>query len=167
MFSHLEKVTVTLVSIISESESQVVLHACRVLEIMSGCLGNTEICHSAGTLFWDIIFKSVISLAQTSQTILREAACDCLGSINGNVITQLSVSGRKGRAEFDFAHHLSREQNYFLYETPARSNSKGNICLKIGTHIIFYLFKIFIILGEGDIKSYIGARIFRDKEVYW
>lgn len=92
VFSHLEEVTTTLISVMEESESQVVLHACRVLEIMSGCLANTELYHSNGTLFWNIIFESMISLAQTSQIILREAACDCLGSISGNIFTQLSVS---------------------------------------------------------------------------
>lgn len=91
MFSHLEKVTTALISVMEESESQVVLHSCRVLEIMSSCLANIETYHSSGTLFWNIIFESMISLAQTSQTILREAACDCLGSISGNVFTQLSV----------------------------------------------------------------------------
>ncbi|XP_032683851.1 HEAT repeat-containing protein 6 [Odontomachus brunneus] len=90
VFPHLEKVTTTLISVMEESESQVVLHACRVLEIMSGCLANTEVYHSNGTLFWNIIFESMISLAQTSQTILREAVCDCLGSISGNIFTQLS-----------------------------------------------------------------------------
>lgn len=91
VYPHLEKVTTTLISVMGESESQVVLHACRVLEIMSGCLANIEIYQSNGILFWNIIFDSMISLAQTSQTILREAACDCLGSISGNVFTQLSV----------------------------------------------------------------------------
>ncbi|EFN82609.1 HEAT repeat-containing protein 6 [Harpegnathos saltator] len=90
VFPHLEKVTTTLVSVMGEAESQVVLHACRVLEIISGCLANTEAYHNNGTLFWNTIFESMISLAQTSQTILREAACDCLGSINGNILTQLS-----------------------------------------------------------------------------
>ncbi|XP_011644607.1 HEAT repeat-containing protein 6 [Pogonomyrmex barbatus] len=90
VFPHLEKVTTTLLSVMEESESQVVLHACRVLEIMSGCLANTETYRSDGTLFWNIIFESMISLVQSSQTILREAACDCLGSITGNVFTQLS-----------------------------------------------------------------------------
>lgn len=90
VFPHLEKVTMTLISVMEESESQVVLHACRVLEIMSGCLANTE-SYSNSTLFWNIILESMISLAQTSHTILREAACDCLGSISGNVFTQLSV----------------------------------------------------------------------------
>ncbi|XP_012214911.1 HEAT repeat-containing protein 6 isoform X2 [Linepithema humile] len=89
VFPHLEKVTTTLISVMEESESQVILHSCRVLEIMSG-LANTETCHSDGILFWNIIFESIILLVQTSQTILREAACDCLGSINGNVFTQLS-----------------------------------------------------------------------------
>jgi len=98
VFPHLENVTTTLISVMEESESQVMLHACRVLEIMSSCLANTETYHSSGTLFWNIIFESMISLAQTSQTILREAACDCLGSISGNVFTQLSVRiiGTKG-----------------------------------------------------------------------
>ncbi|XP_018299904.1 HEAT repeat-containing protein 6 isoform X1 [Mycetomoellerius zeteki] len=89
IFPHLENVTTTLISIMEETENQVILHACRVLEIMSGCLANTEI-YSNGILFWNIIFEPIISLAQTSQTILREAACDCLGSISGNVFTQLS-----------------------------------------------------------------------------
>lgn len=92
MFPHLEKVTTTLISVMEEPESQVVLHACRVLEIMSGCLANIESYADNGILFWNIIFESMISLAQTSQTILREAACDCLGSIGGNIFTQLSVS---------------------------------------------------------------------------
>ncbi|XP_014479426.1 PREDICTED: HEAT repeat-containing protein 6 [Dinoponera quadriceps] len=90
VFPHLEKVTTTLISVMEEPESQVVLHACRVLEIMSDCLVNTEAYHSNGTLFWNIIFESMISLVQSSHTILREAACDCLGSIDGNVFTQLS-----------------------------------------------------------------------------
>ncbi|XP_050445036.1 HEAT repeat-containing protein 6 isoform X2 [Cataglyphis hispanica] len=90
IFPHLEKVTTILISVIEESESQIILHACRVLEIMSSCLANIETYHNDGILFWNIIFESMISLAQTSQTILREAACDCLGSINGNVFTQLS-----------------------------------------------------------------------------
>ncbi|XP_011343049.1 HEAT repeat-containing protein 6 isoform X2 [Ooceraea biroi] len=90
VFPHLEKVTTTLIAVMDESESQVVLHACRVLEIMSGCLAKTEIHHSDGILFWNIIFESMVSLVQTPETILREAACDCLGSIGGNVFTQLS-----------------------------------------------------------------------------
>ncbi|KAG5317748.1 HEAT6 protein, partial [Pseudoatta argentina] len=89
IFPHLENVTTVLISVMEETENQVILHACRVLEIMSGCLANTET-YSNGILFWNIIFEPIISLAQTSQTILREAACDCLGSISGNVFTQLS-----------------------------------------------------------------------------
>lgn len=89
VFPHLEKVTTTLISVMEESESQVALHACRALEIISGCLATTEIHHGDGILFWNIIFESMISLAQTSETILREAACDCLGSMSGNVFTQL------------------------------------------------------------------------------
>ncbi|XP_018349756.1 PREDICTED: HEAT repeat-containing protein 6 isoform X2 [Trachymyrmex septentrionalis] len=89
IFPHLENVTTALISVMEETENQVILHACRVLEIMSGCLANTET-YSNGILFWNIIFESIISLAQTSRTILREAACDCLGSISGNVFTQLS-----------------------------------------------------------------------------
>lgn len=95
LFPHLERVATILISVMEESESQVILHACRVLEIMSDCLANIETYHNDGILFWNIIFDSMISLAQTSQTILREAACDCLGSINGNVFTQLSVRGKK------------------------------------------------------------------------
>ncbi|XP_011066622.1 PREDICTED: HEAT repeat-containing protein 6 isoform X3 [Acromyrmex echinatior] len=89
IFPHLENVTTVLISVMEETENQVILHACRVLEIMSGCLANTET-YSNGILFWNIIFEPIISLAQTSRTILREAACDCLGSISGNVFTQLS-----------------------------------------------------------------------------
>jgi len=91
VFPHLERVTTTLISVMDESESQIVLHACRALEIMSGCLANIEIHHSDGILFWDIIFEPIISLSQTSETILREAACDCLGSMSENVFTQLPV----------------------------------------------------------------------------
>ncbi|XP_020281763.1 HEAT repeat-containing protein 6 isoform X2 [Pseudomyrmex gracilis] len=91
VFPHLEKVTTTLISVLEEMEEQVVLHTCRVLEIISGiCLENTDTYHSEGTLFWNIILEPMILLAQVSQTILREAACDCLGSISGNVFSQLS-----------------------------------------------------------------------------
>lgn len=93
IFPYLERVTITLVSVLEESESQIVLHACRVLEIMSDCLAKIE--YIDGTLFWNIIFESMISLSQSSQTILREVACDCLGSINEKVFTQLPVRTEK------------------------------------------------------------------------
>ncbi|XP_053979487.1 HEAT repeat-containing protein 6 [Hylaeus volcanicus] len=90
VFSHVELVATTLISVIQDSETQVILHACRTLEIMAGCLVNVDSENDNASVFWCIIFEPITSLLQHPQTILREAACDCLGSISPIVLTQLS-----------------------------------------------------------------------------
>ncbi|KAK2579621.1 hypothetical protein KPH14_011551 [Odynerus spinipes] len=73
-----------------DSETQIILHSCRALEIIAGCLENTDSSHNNCSLFWNIVFEPMTSLAQHEQTILREAACDCLGTIGPNMFTQLT-----------------------------------------------------------------------------
>ncbi|XP_043250125.1 HEAT repeat-containing protein 6 isoform X2 [Colletes gigas] len=90
VFSHVELVTTTLTAVIQDSETQVILHACRTLEIMAGCLINTDSENDNASVFWNIIFEPITLLLQHPQTILREAACDCLGSISPVVLNQLS-----------------------------------------------------------------------------
>ncbi|KZC08576.1 HEAT repeat-containing protein 6, partial [Dufourea novaeangliae] len=90
VFSHIELITATLATVIQDSEIQIILHACRALEIIAGCLMNTDSDNNNALIFWNIIFDPIISVLQHSQTILREAACDCLGSTSPIVFTQLS-----------------------------------------------------------------------------
>ncbi|OAD62957.1 HEAT repeat-containing protein 6, partial [Eufriesea mexicana] len=89
VFSHVELITTTLVGVIQDSETQVILHACRALEIMAGCLMNIDSEDNNASIFWDIIFDPITQLLQHPQTIIREAACDCLGSISSTVFAQL------------------------------------------------------------------------------
>lgn len=86
----MERVTTTLISVLADSETQIILHSCRALEIIAGCLANTDSSHNS-LLFWNIVFEPMTLLAQHEQTILREAACDCLGTIGSNMFTQLTV----------------------------------------------------------------------------
>ncbi|XP_031835218.2 HEAT repeat-containing protein 6 isoform X1 [Nomia melanderi] len=90
VFSHTELVTANLATVLQDSEIQVILHACRALEIMAECLANNDSENNNALLFWNIIFEPVTLILQHSQTILREAACDCLGSISPIVFTQFS-----------------------------------------------------------------------------
>lgn len=92
VFSHVEFVTTILVAVTQNSETQVILHTCRALDIMAGCFLKSECNDNNALIFWNIIFEPMTLLLQHSQVILREAACDCLGSINPDVFTQLSVS---------------------------------------------------------------------------
>lgn len=92
VFPHVELITLTLVGVIQDSETQVILHACRALEIMAGCLINIDSEDNNASIFWDIIFDPITLLLQHPQTIIREAACDCLGSISSTVFAQLQVS---------------------------------------------------------------------------
>lgn len=92
VFPHTELITMTLVEIIQDSETQIILHACRALEIMAGCLMNIDSEDKNVSIFWNIIFDPITSLLQHPQTIIREAACDCLGSINSIIFAQLQVS---------------------------------------------------------------------------
>ncbi|XP_033340999.2 HEAT repeat-containing protein 6 isoform X1 [Megalopta genalis] len=87
VFPYMELITATLATLIQDYEIQVILHACRTLEIMAGCLLNDSE-NSNALLFWNIIFEPVTSILQHSQTILREVACACLGSISPIVFTQ-------------------------------------------------------------------------------
>lgn len=89
VFSQIELITITLIEVIQDSETQVILHACRALEIMAGCLMNIDLENNNALIFWNIIFDPIISLFQHPQTIIREAACDCLGNINSIVFAQL------------------------------------------------------------------------------
>ncbi|KAI4497349.1 hypothetical protein M0802_007596 [Mischocyttarus mexicanus] len=89
LFPYLEKVTSTLISILTDSETQIILHSCRALEFIAGCLANTDSNHNS-LLFWNIAFEPMTLLVQHEQTILREAACDCLGTISFNMLTQLT-----------------------------------------------------------------------------
>nr|XP_050863455.1 HEAT repeat-containing protein 6 isoform X1 [Vespula vulgaris] len=89
VFPYLERVTTTLISVLADSETQIILHSCRALEIIAGCLANTDSSHNS-LLFWNIVFEPMTLLAQHEQTILREAACDCLGTIGSNMFTQLT-----------------------------------------------------------------------------
>ncbi|XP_034188808.2 HEAT repeat-containing protein 6 isoform X2 [Osmia lignaria lignaria] len=88
VLSHTELVTTTLIAAVQDSEVQVILHACRALEIMAGCFMNSDFEDNA-LLFWNIIFDPMIQLFQHQETIIREAACDCLGSISSTAFTQL------------------------------------------------------------------------------
>ncbi|XP_076662618.1 HEAT repeat-containing protein 6 isoform X1 [Halictus rubicundus] len=88
VFSHVELITTTLVTVIQDCEIQVILHACRTLEIMAVCFLNNDLGNNNALLFWNIIFEPITLILQHSQTILREAACDCLGSISPIVLTQ-------------------------------------------------------------------------------
>lgn len=92
VFSQIELITITLIEVIQDSETQVILHACRTLEIMAGCLMNIDSENNNALIFWNIIFDPIISLFQHPQTIIREAVCDCLGNINSIVFAQLQVS---------------------------------------------------------------------------
>ncbi|XP_043789120.1 HEAT repeat-containing protein 6 [Apis laboriosa] len=89
VFSQIELITITLIEVIQDSETQVILHACRALEIMASCLMNIDSENNNALIFWNIIFDPIISLLQHPQTIIREAACDCLGNINSIVFVQL------------------------------------------------------------------------------
>ncbi|XP_076678857.1 HEAT repeat-containing protein 6 isoform X1 [Andrena cerasifolii] len=90
VFPHVELIATTLTAVIENTEIQVILHACRVLEIMAGCLLKTDCENSDALVFWNIVFEPMTLLLQHPQMILKEAACDCLGSINPIVFTQLS-----------------------------------------------------------------------------
>lgn len=92
VFPHVELIATTLTAVIENTEIQVILHACRALEIMAGCLLKTDCENSVALVFWNIVFEPMTLLLQHPQMILKEAACDCLGSINPIVFTQLSVS---------------------------------------------------------------------------
>lgn len=92
VFPHTDLITMTLIGVIQDSETQVILHACRALEIMAGCFMNTDSEDKNAAVFWNIIFNPMISLLQHPQTIIREAACDCLGSINSTIFAQFQVS---------------------------------------------------------------------------
>ncbi|XP_003705551.3 HEAT repeat-containing protein 6 [Megachile rotundata] len=89
VFPYIELVTTTLIAAVQDSETQVILHTCRALEIMAGCLINSDFEDNNATVFWNIIFEPMILLLQHQETIIREAACDCLGSISSTVFTQL------------------------------------------------------------------------------
>lgn len=92
VFPHLEIVATALVSVASESETPVALHAGRVIETIAGCIANSGTDDANGQTFWNIVFDPVIKLAQNSQITLREVACDCLGSIGSNMLSLLPVS---------------------------------------------------------------------------
>ncbi|CAD1470197.1 unnamed protein product [Heterotrigona itama] len=89
VFPHTDLITMTLIGVVQDSETQVILHACRALEIMAGCFMNTDSEDKNAVIFWNIIFDPMTSLLQHPQTIIREAACDCLGSINSTIFAQL------------------------------------------------------------------------------
>ncbi|XP_076755299.1 HEAT repeat-containing protein 6 isoform X1 [Xylocopa sonorina] len=89
IFSHTELITTTLATVTEDSEIQVVLHTCRALEIMAGCFMSTDSEDNNALIFWNIIFDPITLLLQHPQTIIKEAACDCLGSINSTVFSQL------------------------------------------------------------------------------
>lgn len=91
VFPHTDLITMTLIGVVQDSEIQVILHACRALEIMANCFMNTD-SENKNAVFWNIIFDPMTSLLQHPQTIIREAACDCLGSINSTIFAQLQVS---------------------------------------------------------------------------
>lgn len=92
VFPNTELIATTLVGVTCDSETQIILHACRTLEIMANCLMNANSENDHSLIFWNIIFDPVTLLLQHSQTIIREAACDCIGSINSTVFAQLQVS---------------------------------------------------------------------------
>ncbi|KAI4481872.1 hypothetical protein M0804_009393 [Polistes exclamans] len=89
VFPYLERVTNTLISVLADSEIQIILHSCRALELIASFLANTDSSHNS-LLFWNIVFEPMTLLVQHEQTILREAACDCLGAIGSNMVTQLT-----------------------------------------------------------------------------
>ncbi|XP_015177159.1 PREDICTED: HEAT repeat-containing protein 6 isoform X2 [Polistes dominula] len=89
IFPYLERVTNTLISVLGDSEIQIILHSCRALELIADCLANTDSSHNS-LLFWNIVFEPMTLLVQHEETIVREGACDCLGAIGSNVVTQLT-----------------------------------------------------------------------------
>ena len=88
---HLENVAKKLVKATEESEPQIALHACRVIETIAERLVRTEPHEPNILLFWKIVCKPITNLLQHSETILKEVACDCLGNIGLNVFAQLPV----------------------------------------------------------------------------
>ncbi|XP_066596312.1 HEAT repeat-containing protein 6-like [Prorops nasuta] len=90
ILNHLEIITNTLISATQETKPQVALNACRVLEILAGLFSHRDLDDNYTMLFWELTFDILIALVQDTQIILREAACDCLGSIGANIFSQLS-----------------------------------------------------------------------------
>lgn len=90
IFSHLETVVGTLITVTKEEETQVAFHACRVLETMAGRLVDSK--SEEISKFWSIVFDPIIALIQHPQCILREVACDCIGNIGDEMIARLPVS---------------------------------------------------------------------------
>uniref|UniRef100_A0A6V7IXR0 HEAT repeat-containing protein 6 n=1 Tax=Bracon brevicornis TaxID=1563983 RepID=A0A6V7IXR0_9HYME len=84
-------ITQHLVNASRESEPQISLHACRVIEIIStklSCCGSKE--ENILMNFWNNIFGAILSVSQRTEGIVREVACDCFGTITNGIFTQLS-----------------------------------------------------------------------------
>ncbi|XP_015603052.1 HEAT repeat-containing protein 6 isoform X2 [Cephus cinctus] len=91
VFSHLGVVATALVRSTRDADTQISLQACKVIETIAGCLGNSQIDNDTNLVpFWNIVFEPVISLIQHEQTSLREVACDCLGNIGSKMFAELS-----------------------------------------------------------------------------
>ncbi|XP_026674753.1 HEAT repeat-containing protein 6 isoform X3 [Ceratina calcarata] len=85
-----------------DSETPVALHVCRTLEILAGCFSTTvdenDRCSSDRStaenddrafVFWNAVLDPVARLARHPRTVVREAACDCLGSVHSTVFARL------------------------------------------------------------------------------
>ncbi|XP_063983533.1 HEAT repeat-containing protein 6 [Diachasmimorpha longicaudata] len=81
-----------LIEATNEGDVQVVLHACRILETISSKLSRRDPVRENGlAIFWNNIFATILNISQSSETGLREVACDCFATINNDVFTQLSL----------------------------------------------------------------------------
>ncbi|XP_034940246.1 HEAT repeat-containing protein 6 isoform X2 [Chelonus insularis] len=90
VFNHIDLVSRHLVETLQETETQVALHSCRVLEKISSSLKeNCAIKKDVLLNFWSIIFQQIILLVQSIHFNLREVACNCLGTINNQIYNQL------------------------------------------------------------------------------
>lgn len=93
VFDHIELTTQHLIEASQEAEPQVALHSCRVIEkISSRCPADLSLKEPVLIKLWNMILQPIISLTQSPHTNLREVACDCLGTIKNEILSQLSVS---------------------------------------------------------------------------
>ncbi|KAK0162913.1 hypothetical protein PV327_006643 [Microctonus hyperodae] len=90
VFDHIELTLQHLIEASQEAEPQVALHSCRVIEkISSRCTADSSLKQPVLVKLWNMIFEPIISLTQSPHTNLREVACDCLGTINNEIFSQL------------------------------------------------------------------------------
>lgn len=96
VLNFIDIVTKTLLDTLNENEPQVVLHSCRVIEVISTKLSSTiDKNYHKLKKYWNEIFDSMIELLKNDNTNLREVACDCIGSINNMILAEFSLSRMK------------------------------------------------------------------------